>query len=172
LQELLNDPSMRLLFLFLLVSTALCADPEYPKMGPDIYDIHADGARQIGAALAQARAGNKRVLVEFGANWCIWCRRLHNTMESDPAVSAKLADSFVVVLIDVNRHHGPARNPDLILKYGNPVRLGIPVLLVLDADGRLLTTEDSGNLEEGDHHSPRKILEFLGQWSAKASPSA
>jgi len=156
---------MRTLIALLLFSAALRADPEYPAMGPDIYDIHADGAQQIDDALVQARAGHKRVLVDFGANWCIWCRRLHATMEGDPGVAAKLRDSFVVVMIDVNRHKGPARNPALIAKYGNPVRFGIPVLIVLDSDGRLLTTEDSGNLEEGDHHSPSKILAFLNQWS-------
>lgn len=156
---------MRFLFAFLLFAAALRADPEYPRMGPDIYDIHADGARQIDAALARARAEHKRVLVDFGANWCIWCRRLHATFEGDPAVAAKLRESFVVVLVDVNRHHGPARNAELIARYGNPVRLGIPVLLVLDSDGRLLTTKDSGELEEGDHHSPRKILAFLDRYS-------
>jgi len=161
---------MRHLLPLLLVAAVLRADPEYPKMGPDIYDTHADGAGQIEAALAQARAGHKRVLVDFGANWCIWCRRLHATFESDPAVAAKLADSYVLVMIDVNRHRGPARNPDLIVKYGNPVRFGIPVLVVLDSDGRQLTTKDSGELEEGDRHSPRKILEFLGEWSEKARP--
>ena len=161
---------MRTLLAFLLFTAVLRADPEYPKMGPDIYDIHADGTRQIDAALAQARAAHKRVLLDFGANWCIWCRRLNATFQGDPSVAAKLSDSYVLVMVDVNRHHGPARNPDLIVKYGNPVRLGIPVLVVLDSGGRQLTTKDSGELEEGEGHSPRKILEFLGEWSEKVKP--
>ena len=30
----------------LLAAVPLFADPEYPKMGPDIYDVHADGSAQ------------------------------------------------------------------------------------------------------------------------------
>jgi thiol:disulfide interchange protein len=156
---------MRTLLAALFFATALFADPEYPHMGPDIYDTHANGDRQIKDALERAGAENKRVIVDFGANWCIWCRRLHHTFESDPAVARRLRESFVLVMVDINSRHGDRRNADIDARYGNPVRFGIPVLVVLGADGRLLTTKDSGELEEGDHHSPRKILEFLERWS-------
>jgi len=159
--------SMRFILPFLLLTVGLHAAPEYPEMGPDIYDVHLDGSRQIDAALAQARAEHKRVLVDFGANWCIWCRRLHHTFASDSGVAAKLRDSFVLVLVDVNSRGGTARNADVNQRYGNPIQFGIPVLVVLDADGRLLTSKDSGELEEGDHHSPGKIMEFLSTWSVK-----
>ena len=42
-----------------------------------------------------------------------------------------------------------------------------PVIVVLNSDGKQLTTQDSGKLEEGDHHSPEKVLTFLEQWSVK-----
>jgi hypothetical protein len=39
------------------------------------------------------------------------------------------------------------------------------VLVVLDSDGRRLTTKDSGELEEGNAHSPAKIAAFLASWA-------
>ena len=36
-------PALALAALAFLPATGLRADPEYPRMGPDIYDIHADG---------------------------------------------------------------------------------------------------------------------------------
>lgn len=43
--------------LTLFVATAsLRAEPEYPKMGPDIYDREADGSAQIATAVTQAKA--------------------------------------------------------------------------------------------------------------------
>lgn len=156
---------MKILLIFTLFAAALAAAPEYPQMGPDIYSVTADGSKDITAALEVARAEHKRVLVDFGANWCIWCRRLHHTFETNPAVAAKLHRSFIVVMVDVNREHGTARNADLVRRYGNPTRFGIPVLVVLDKDGRQLTTEDSGLLEQGSGHSPQKILDFLSRWS-------
>jgi hypothetical protein len=42
------------------------------------------------------------------------------------------------------------------------------VLVVLDAEGRQLTTKDTGELEEGAGHSPAKIVSFLGAWAPPA----
>ena len=159
-----------LLVLVLLPCSALTAAPEYPAMGPDIYNIQADGSAQVGEAMVRAAAGHKRVILVFGANWCIWCRRMHATFESDPRVSAALAKDFVVVWIDTNTRRGPARNAALNEKYGNPIEHGIPVLVVLNSDGKQLTTKDSGELEDGDGHSPAKILEFLSAWAPAAHP--
>jgi thiol:disulfide interchange protein len=161
----------------LLVMAALAAvlagratASEYPQMGPDIFDPHSNGQAQINAAVAKAAIENKRVILDFGANWCIWCHRLHHTFETNPAVAKALSDSFVVVMVDVNTRHGVKRNADVNLRYGNPIQHGVPVLVVLDASGKQLTTKDSGELEEGDGHSPAKITAFLAEWAPKANP--
>jgi len=130
---------------------------------PAIYDDNADGAKQIADALAVANKENKRVLLQFGANWCGWCHKLHKLFENDAQIAAKLREAYVVVLIDVNKGH----NGDINKKYGNPTRLGLPVIVILDADGKTLTTQDTGNLEEGDHHDPKKVLAFLREWAEK-----
>jgi thiol:disulfide interchange protein len=122
--------------LALLGAVALGAEPEYPKMGDDIFDVHADGDAQVSAALARAAAEHKRVLLDFGANWCIWCHRLHNTLETDPAVSRALQRDYVVVMVDVNTRKGTKRN-----------------------------TKDTGELEDGEGHSPAKIVAFLSAWA-------
>lgn len=163
-------PILALAGLALLPAAGFGAEPEYPKMGPDIYDVHADGTGQIAAALTRASAENKRVLLIFGANWCIWCHRLHATLESDAAVSRALDRGFVTVMVDVNTRKGEKRNADVNERYGNPIQHGIPVLVVLGSDGKQLTTKDSGELEEGDAHSPAKILAFLSAWAPPAHP--
>ncbi len=122
-----------------------------------VYNESADANREINDAVATAAKEHKHVLLQFGANWCIWCHRLHNTFTTDPQVSNMLAQHFIVVLVDVNKHH----NQDIDARYGQPTRLGLPVLVVLDGTGKQITTKNSGELEEGDHHSPAKILAFL-----------
>lgn len=160
---------MRLSILFLLLATGLAAAPEYPGMGPDIYDVHADGAADVSAALARARTEHKRVLLDFGANWCIWCRRLHRVFDGDPGVAARLRQSFIVVMVDVNRRHGTDRNAALVARYGNPVRKGIPGLVVLGDDGRRLVTHDNDDFEQGAGYSPGRILAFLNRWAPPAA---
>ena len=150
------------LLLILLFTTSLFA-AEYPKMGPDIYDPQSDAAADIASALALAKTEHKHVLLKFGANWCIWCRRLHGLFHENEEVRATLSRDFVLVSVDVNTRNGTKRNLPTIEKYGKPTQHGLPVLVVLDADGQLLTTQETGALEEGSAHSPAKVIAFLRQ---------
>src|SRR6266550_8772885 len=70
---------------------------------PNIYDESLDGTRQIAGALASAKKENKRVLLQFGANWCGWCHRLHQLFNHDKAISEKLKADYVVAMIDLNK---------------------------------------------------------------------
>jgi thiol:disulfide interchange protein len=135
-----------------------------PPAKPPIYDESADGSKQIAQALALAGKDGKRVLLQFGANWCPWCHKLHSLFETDKKIAARLKSDYVVVLIDVNKGH----NSEVDARYGTPTQYGLPVLVILDAEGRQLTTKNSGELEEGDHHSPEKVMAFLKKWSPQA----
>ena len=140
--------------------------PEYPKLGPDLYDPKSDGKAQIATALITAKAEQKNVLLMFGANWCIWCRRLDHTFANEPKIAAALKENYVLVLIDSNWRNGTKRNADLNLRYGNPLKEGLPVLVVLDANGQQLTTQETGALEDGGSaHDPAKVSAFLARWA-------
>jgi hypothetical protein len=88
---------------------------------------------------------------------------LHKLCESDKAIAEKLKQSYVVALIDVNKGHNSA----IVTKYKGE-KLGLPFIVVLDEDGAHLTTKNTGELEEGDHHSPQKVIDFLKKWAPKA----
>jgi len=134
-----------------------------PKGGrPNIYDESLDGSKQIAEAQVIAKKDHKRILLQFGANWCGWCHKLHKLFGSDKAISAELKADYVVVLVDVNKDH----NKDLLTKY-RAQALGLPCIAILDLDGKHLTTKNTAELEEGDHHSPTKVLTFLKEWAPK-----
>jgi thiol-disulfide isomerase/thioredoxin len=128
-----------------------------------IYDESADGTKQVGDALDIAKREHKHVLLQFGANWCSWCHKLHNLFQTDNSIAKELKSDYVVVLIDVDKGHNRETNT----KYGNPTRFGLPAIVVLDGDGKALITQDTGKLEEGDHHSPEKVIRFLKEWAPK-----
>jgi len=153
---------------FLALATLCCpplfaADAPSKSSRPTLYDEKADGGEQIAAALVLAKKEDKRVLLQFGANWCGWCHKLHKLFGNDERIAAKVKEAYVVVLIDVNKSH----NADIDQKYGKPTQHGLPVIVVLDADGKPLVTQDTGKLEEGDHHDPAKVLAFLNRWAGK-----
>ena len=45
---------------------------------------------------------------------------------------------------------------------------GVPYLVVLDTEGKVVTKQETGALEEGDHHDPAKVLAFLEKWRLPA----
>src|SRR5687767_6736775 len=113
------------------------ADPAKPKK--ILYDTNANGNEQITAALAKAQKEDKNVLLKFGANWCGWCHLLSDHFKANPDVAKLLNENYVLVLIDVDKGH----NSDVVKKYGEPTQHGLPVLVVLDKNGKQLHTQDT-----------------------------
>ena len=140
----------QVLFAWCVVSAvSALAAPEYPQMGPDIFDAHAPAEKLIAAAVFKAKQEHQRVLLLFGANWCPWCRRLHKALDSEPIVTARLKKNFVLVFIDANTRNDKKRNSAVIERYGNPLQYGLPVFVVLDGDGKQLTTQETASLDGG-----------------------
>lgn len=148
--------------------SAAPAQPDFldrPGPPPEVerpYREGASAAADIERALTRARAGEQRVLLMFGANWCHWCRRLDWLLTNDATISAELNAHWQVVHVDVGRGRA---NPEVVARYGNPVRHGLPVLVVLDADGSPLHTQETGSLEVRDRHDPARVLRFLRRFA-------
>ena len=125
-----------------------------------LYDVNADGNEQIKTALEKAQKENKNVILKFGANWCGWCHLLSDTFKSHEEIAKVLNQNYILVLIDVDKGH----NRDVVGKYGNPTKHGLPVLVVLDKSGKQLHTQDTALLEKGKRHDPEKVMAFLTKW--------
>lgn len=139
-----------------------------PKPAP-VYDEAADARADLTAALARAKQENRRVLIQWGANWCGWCVALHGTMKKDPAIARKLMYEYDVVRVDVGRFD---KHMDLAKELGADFKsTGIPFLTVLDADGKPLAQQETGALELADKsktaHDTAKVLDFLTAHQAK-----
>ena len=165
----------RTLLLLLLMLTwsvpLLHAAPEYRAMGSDIFDRHIKGEVLIDQAVARAQQENKRIVLVFGANWCPWCRRLHQVFTDAPAVRARLRDDFVLVYVDANTRNDRKRNAAVQERYGNPIQQhGLPVMVVLDRDGKPLTTRETSSLAAPtDEEVARRVATFLAQWAPPPS---
>jgi hypothetical protein len=56
------------------------------------------------------------------------------------------------------------KNLDILADLGYPQRFGFPVLVVLDAEGKRIHTQNSAYLEQEKSYSKEKVFEFLKQW--------
>ena len=137
--------------------------PDTPSR-PPIYNPNADAKTDIAAALSKAKRDNQRVLIMFGANWCGWCHKLHDLFKNDRKIARILLYEYQLVLVDTARR---SKNMDLVARYGIDLkRSGVPILTVLDADGKVLINQETGPLESGSKHEPKKVTQFLARWRA------
>lgn len=135
------------------------------QQGPaDIYDVNADAKADIAAALAKAKKENKRVLLQYGGNWCGWCHKLHKVFKENPQVARTLLYEYEVVMVDIGHSD---KNQDLVEKYEAKIKeSGVPYLTVLNAEGEVVANQNTGDVEEGDHHDVAKVDEFLTSHAA------
>ena len=143
--------------------------PDPAAASPQIYDPRADGNAQLTAALAQAKRDGKRVLLNLGANWCGDSQAMYRLLRNDPDIRRELERHYVLVLVDVNKRGDAPRNAEVVSRFGDPLGRGIPVLLVLAADGTLLNADPSERLADNDHQDPARVLAYLRKW-ANARP--
>ncbi len=87
--------------------------------------------RDLDAALRRARAENRRLLLDFYADWCKACVELDELTWPQPEVRAALA-SYIPVKLDFTRAGDPAAAG---LKKRFRV-IGMPTVVVLGADGQ------------------------------------
>ncbi|HET6163107.1 MAG TPA: thioredoxin family protein [Planctomycetota bacterium] len=131
-----------------------------------VYDEKADAHADVKAALAVAKRENKRVLIQWGANWCGWCLKLHGLLASDPELAKKVLYEYEVVHVDIGQFD---KNMDLAKELGADFR-GVPYLTILDATGDALVQQPTDPFEvdeAGKHgHDPKKVLDFLTFWQA------
>ena len=136
-------------------ATESAQEPEKPP----VYDESADAAADIAAALAVAKKENTRVLIQWGANWCGWCKLLHQLFNEDSGIRRKILYEYEVVYVDVGRFD---KNVELAEKFDADFKSnGVPFITILDGSGNVVANQETGSLEEGSVHDPAKVLDFL-----------
>jgi len=129
------------------------------QVNKHLYSETADPAADIAAAEATARKDHKRILLEFGGNWCGDCQVL-DFYYHQPANAALLAKYFVLVHVDIGHMD---HNVDIAKKYHVPITRGVPALAILDARGNLLYAERE---KEFEHTSSEAVTTFLNHWKS------
>ena len=125
---------------------------------PQPYDEHADAHATLQQGLQAARASGKDVLVVFGANWCQDCRDLDKALHGR---TASLIDArFVVVKVDVGNFD---KNQDVVKRYGYPTGKGIPAVVVLSSDDKVLYATRAGELADARHMGDDGIYNFFSK---------
>ena len=126
----------------------------------EIYPDAAQAKSDLAAALKTAAQTHKRVLLDFGGNWCGDCQVLDlyfHDARNLPIIEANF------VLVHINIGHMDA-NVDIAEKYQIPLHKGVPALAVLSEKGVLLYSQKGGEFEDMRHLESAALTGFLVQW--------
>jgi thiol:disulfide interchange protein len=131
------------------------------------YDDKRDAEQDIEAAIVEAQRTNKRILVEVGGLWCVWCRIMDEFFEKNPQLLAEREKNFIMLKVNFSPEN---KNETALARF--PKITGYPHLFVLEQDGKLLHSQDTAELEEGKGYNLEKFTSFLKQWSSATDGAA
>jgi len=125
-----------------------------------IYPAPEQASVDLAAGLKAAAASHKRIILDFGGNWCGDCKVL-DIYFHDPANKSLLDSNYVVVHINIGHMD---QNQNIAERYQVPIAKGVPALAVLDQHGKLLYSQRSGEFEAMRRMESSAVTNFLLQW--------
>jgi len=126
----------------------------------DTYDPARDPEVDVQRAIVEARRTGKRILLELGGDWCVWCHIMDAYFEQQPALLAARERRYITVKINVSEEND---NKKFLAPY--PTVPGYPHIFVLDSDGTLLHSQDTAELESGKSYDLDRFSGFLTRWA-------
>ena len=128
----------------------------------DRYDPSRAAAKDLADAEAEAQKTGKNVFVEFGGDWCVWCHIMDRTFTDNPDLLKLREDNYILVKINVSREN---ENKEVLQRFKGIE--GFPWIVILDADGKVLKSKDSAELESGKGYDLKRFRSFLKKYAPK-----
>jgi thiol:disulfide interchange protein len=130
---------------------------------PTRFDPGRDAAQDVATAVAMAKAQGKRVIVDVGGEWCAWCHIMDRFIAANDDVKALVERHYVWLKVNWSPEN---RNAALLARW--PKVGGYPHLFVLDGDGSLVHSQDTGVLEASRSYDKAKFVAFLTRFAPPA----
>ena len=133
---------------------------------PKPYNDKENAEAKIAELVKQAQAENKNIILQAGGNWCIWCLRFNQFVQTTPELKNVVDENYLYYHLNYSPEN---KNEKVFAKYDNPgAKFGYPVFIVLDKNGKMIHTQDSAVLEEGKGYSIEKVKAFFQEWAPKS----
>ena len=149
----------------ILAAKKKAAAEEKAKL-PKPYNDKENAEEKIAQLVKQAQAENKNIMLQAGGNWCIWCLRFNQFVQTTPELKNIVDENYIYYHLNYSPEN---KNEKVFAKYDHPgVKFGYPVFVVLDKNGKMIHTQDSAVLEEGKGYSIEKVKAFFQEWAPKS----
>lgn len=126
----------------------------------DVYDPARDPAEDLKQAISIAQNEKKRIMLELGGDWCIWCKYMDDFYAAHQDLLQFRVDHYVLVKVNVSDEN---RNEEFLAQF--PAPAGYPHIYILDSDGTFLHSQNTVELEDGaDSYVLEVFMTFLQKW--------
>ncbi len=126
------------------------------------YDVKRNAFKDGAAAVKLATDTNRRILIELGGEWCVWCHRMDAFFDSNPDLKQKLHETFVMLKINVSSENN---NAEFLKAFPRPN--GYPHMYVSEKNGSVLYSQDTGYFVKNGGYSRESFLAFFERWDIK-----
>ncbi len=129
---------------------------------PKPYNPKANAQADLEKLILQAKKEKKNIILQAGGNWCIWCLRFNQFVQTTPELKSIVDKNYLYYHLNYSPDN---KNEKIFAKYGNPGdKYGYPVFIILDENGKMIHVQSSEVLEEGKGYSVEKVKDFLTKW--------
>lgn len=133
---------------------------------PKPYNPKADAEKDIRNLVVKAKKEGKNIMIQAGGNWCIWCLRFNQFVQTTPELKSIVDRNYEYYHLNYSPDN---KNEKIFARYGNPgEKFGYPVFIVLDKDGKMIHVQNSEVLEDGKGYSLEKVKDFLTKWTPES----
>ncbi|MDY0082808.1 MAG: thioredoxin family protein [Ignavibacteriaceae bacterium] len=150
--------SKSLIIFFLLLSFNLSGQNTNTHLK---FDPDRNPFDDLKLTIEEAKQSGKRIILDVGGEWCIWCHRIDAFMQNTEGVKSLLEENYIILKVNFSKEN---KNEKFLSQY--PAIEGYPHFFILEKDGTLLHSQNTGELEEDKDYSKEKFVEFLNKWKA------
>ncbi len=147
-----------ILFLIIIGASAFAQDSEYIPVSK--FDPQRNAEQDLALAVKEASQKGKRIILDVGGEWCIWCHRIDEFIKADKDITKFLDDNYILMKVNYSKEN---KNEDFLSRY--PKIEGYPHFFVLNNDGSLIHSQNTGELEHEKSYSKEKMMTFLKKWA-------
>lgn len=123
------------------------------------FESNAEHGQAVLAALSESERLGRKILVEYGGDWCKWSRRMEAALGS-PTLSALINEKFIFLRCYV----GPDGSWDSS-SIELPPMSSVPYFSLVSSDGRVIANQATERFELLWFYRKKSILQFLRRWS-------
>lgn len=116
-------------------------------------DVHLAWLTDEAAALTDARAAGRPVLVDFSADWCTPCKELDVKVFSKREV-AEVMNRFTLLRVDMSRANDEPALGEISRRYDAET---LPAVRVVSPEGKILAKVVDGELPHPDHFRDKLV---------------